>query len=188
MAKSVPSFWDRIKQSIDWQSRLRRCLSLAALACILRPTNVLIWMSFACFAVLRIVTLGKMLSLPFEGMQIWLHISSLSLLPATKKERLTLLREVALCGYVPILLQKSSKADNNVQISRLTTLDLYRSPLLPAMDVSTISFPLFQYSSVARSLLRQKRLALLHIPRIPTTPNDSSTIWRNRHIPVTLPS
>ena len=100
MAKSVPSIWDRIKQSIDWHNRLRRCLFLAALACVLRPTNVLIWICFACFVVLRMESHGKMLSLPWEGMQLWLVISSLSLLPATKKERLVLAREVALCGHV----------------------------------------------------------------------------------------
>lgn len=100
MAKSVPSLWDRIKHSIDWHNRLRRCLFLAALACVLRPTNVLIWICFACFVVLRTASHGKMLSLPWEGMQLWLVVSSLSLLPATKKERLVLAREVALCGYV----------------------------------------------------------------------------------------
>ncbi len=99
MAKSVPRLWDRIRQSIDWQSRLRRCLLLAALACILRPTNVLIWICFACFAVLRIVTRAKMLSLPWEGMQIWVQLTFPVLLPPTKKERLTLLREVIFCGY-----------------------------------------------------------------------------------------
>ena len=100
MAKSVPSLWDRITHSIDWHNRLRRCLFLAALACILRPTNILIWMCFACFVILRIVTHGKVLSLPWEGMQLWLNVSSLSLLPATKRERLVLAREVALCGHV----------------------------------------------------------------------------------------
>ena len=100
MAKSVPSSWDRIKHSINSHNRLRRCLFLAALACILRPTNILIWMCFACFVILRIVTHGKVLSLPWEGMQLWLNVSSLSLLPATKKERLVLAREVVLCGYV----------------------------------------------------------------------------------------
>ena len=100
MAKSVPSLWDRIKKSIDWHNRLRRCLFLAALACILRPTNILIWMCFACFVILRIVTHGKVLSLPWEGMQLWLNVSSLSLLPATKKERLVFAKEVALCGHV----------------------------------------------------------------------------------------
>ena len=100
MAKSVPSLWDRIKHSIDWHNRLRRCLFLAALACVLRPTNVLIWICFACFVVLRTESHGKMLSLPWEGVQLWLVVSSLSLLPATKKERFVLAREVALCGHV----------------------------------------------------------------------------------------
>jgi len=99
IAKSVPNLWDRVKQGIACHSRLRRCLLLAALACILRPTNFLIWSSFACFAVLRVVTRGKMLSLPWEGMQIWVQLSWPALLPATKKERLTLLREVVFCGY-----------------------------------------------------------------------------------------
>lgn len=98
-AKSVFSLWDRLKQSIDSQRRLRRCLLLAALACILRPTNVLIWISIACFAILRITTQGKMLPLPWEGMQIWVQLTSPVLLPATKKERLTLLRDIILCGY-----------------------------------------------------------------------------------------
>lgn len=32
---------------IRWPCRLRLCLCLAALACILRPTNVLVWMTLA---------------------------------------------------------------------------------------------------------------------------------------------
>lgn len=98
MAKSVPSLWGRVKQRIDWQNRLRRCLLLAALACTLRPTNLLIWISFACFVLVRIVTEGKMLPLPWEGMQIWVQLTFPVFLPATRKERLTLLREVVLCG------------------------------------------------------------------------------------------
>lgn len=82
----------------DLKNRLRRCLLLAALACVLRPTNILIWMCFATFTLLRVTTFGKMLSLPWEGMQIWVHISSLSFLPATKKERKVLLKEAFLCG------------------------------------------------------------------------------------------
>lgn len=96
-AKLVTDFWDR-KQNPDSKNRLRRCLLLAALACILRPTNILIWICFATFALLRITTHGKMLSLPWEGTQIWVHISSLSFLPATKQERKVLLTEACLCG------------------------------------------------------------------------------------------
>lgn len=50
---------------------------------------------------LRVITHGKLLSLPWEGMQIWVHISSLTFLPATKQERKVLLREAFLCGSVP---------------------------------------------------------------------------------------
>ena len=97
-------------QNPDSTNRLRRCLLLAALACILRPTNILIWICFATFVLLRITTHGKMLSLPWEGMQIWVHISSLSFLPATKQERKVLLTEACLCGYVACL-SRSSMAD-----------------------------------------------------------------------------
>lgn len=98
MAKLVCSFRYRPVQSIDWQARLRRCLLLAALASILRPTNALIWMCVAYFTLLQNTTKGEMLPLPWEGAQKWIHISSLSLLPAIKRARLTLVREVVLCG------------------------------------------------------------------------------------------
>lgn len=98
-AKSVSNLWIRLAQTIDLRNRLRRCLLLAALACVLRPTNVLIWMCIGCFALLRTTTKGRMLPLPWEGAQIWVHLTSLSLLPATKRERLTLLREGFFCGY-----------------------------------------------------------------------------------------
>jgi len=98
MAKLVCSFRYRLVQSIDRQDRLRRCLLLAALACILRPTNALIWMCVAYFTLLQNTTKGEMLPLPREGAQKWSHITSLSLLPAIKRVRLTLVREVILCG------------------------------------------------------------------------------------------
>ena len=43
------------KCSFRWKFnyRLRFSLSLAALACVLRPTNVLVWMSLASLALLR---------------------------------------------------------------------------------------------------------------------------------------
>ena len=99
LVKSVPRFWTGLMRSVDWPNRLRRCLLLAALACILRPTNILIWICVASFALLRRNTQGIMLPLPWEGMQVCIHITSLSFLPATKKERIALLREVFLCGY-----------------------------------------------------------------------------------------
>ena len=50
--------------------RLRQCLPLAALACILRPTNILIWMS----------------------------LSSVALFRGSWATRMVLVREVVLCG------------------------------------------------------------------------------------------
>ena len=99
MSKLVPRYQVWVSQAIDWPNRLRRCLLLAALACILRPTNILIWICISCFALLRRETKGRMLSLPWEGAQVWVLITSLSLLPATRRERMALLREAALCGY-----------------------------------------------------------------------------------------
>lgn len=99
LARSVCFIEDRQAHNIDWRNRLRRCLLLAALACILRPTNALIWACIACFTILRTTTQGRMLPLPWEGAQMWVHITTLTLLPATKKERLTLVREVLMCGY-----------------------------------------------------------------------------------------
>ena len=99
IVKSVPGFRNRFVQGIDWPNRLRRCLLLAALACVLRPTNILIWVCIASYALFSSKTRGRMLPLPWEGVQAWVHVTSLSLSPATKKERMALLREVALCGY-----------------------------------------------------------------------------------------
>ncbi|MCJ1414984.1 glycosylphosphatidylinositol anchor biosynthesis [Xylographa parallela] len=61
---------DNQPESVDQLAKLRRCLVLAALACVLRPTNLLIWACLACF----------------------------SLLHATKTERVVLIRETAICG------------------------------------------------------------------------------------------
>lgn len=128
--------------------RLRRCLFLAALACILRPTNILIWICFATFTLLRITTHGKMLSLPWEGMQIWVHVSSLSFLPATKQERRVLLAEACLCGYVTCCSQ-ASKAD---RLSR--SLILILSTLIDRLYYKQWTFPPFRflYFNIAQSL------------------------------------
>ncbi|MCJ1431751.1 glycosylphosphatidylinositol anchor biosynthesis [Xylographa pallens] len=61
---------DSQPESVDQLTKLRRCLVLAALACVLRPTNLLIWACLACF----------------------------SLFHSTKTERVILIRETAICG------------------------------------------------------------------------------------------
>jgi len=150
MAKSVPSLWDRLAQSVDWPNRLRRCLLLAALACILRPTNILIWICIACFALLRTSTQGKMMSLPWEGAQIWIHLTSLSLLPATKRERITLLREVALCGYAFSKISLTTV----ILTARHRSLILLLSTLIDRLYYEQWTFPPFRflYFNIAQSL------------------------------------
>lgn len=89
-----------------------------------------------------------MLSLPWEGMQIWVHISSLSFLPATKQERKVLLTEAFLCGYVTRRIQ-SSMAD---RLSR--SLMLMLSTLVDRLYYEQWTFPPFRflYFNIAQSL------------------------------------
>ncbi|OJI81226.1 hypothetical protein ASPTUDRAFT_127293 [Aspergillus tubingensis CBS 134.48] len=72
---------DEVQSDTAVLSRLRRCLVLAAVACILRPTNVLIWMVLA----------------------------SLLLYRSTPLRRATLVREALLCGSA--VLAVSTTAD-----------------------------------------------------------------------------
>ncbi|MCJ1406700.1 hypothetical protein MMC19_000767 [Ptychographa xylographoides] len=77
---------------------LRQCLLLAAVACVLRPTNVLIWACLACFALLRITTCDRLLSFGWTKLLLWIRVSSISLYRANKTERTILIRETAICG------------------------------------------------------------------------------------------
>ena len=56
------------------------------------------------------------------------------------------------------------------------------------MDFSPLSIPLFQYRTIPRSILRQKRLALLPVARIPTTFDDFPSVWLDRRLAISLPS
>ena len=98
LGMSAIGFWDHVMDIVDVESRLRRCLLLAALACILRPTNILIWICMACFAVFRIIRYGKLVHIPWLGTPLWLDVTDLTLFPATKQERYTLFREGFFCG------------------------------------------------------------------------------------------
>ena len=150
IAKSVPKFWDRLTQRIDWPHRLRRCLLLAALAVILRPTNILIWICIACFALLRTSTQGKMLPMPWEGTQIWIHLTSLSLRPATKRERMTLVREALFCGY----FSKPSFLLTSRLITKFSILVLLLSAFIDRLYYQQWTFPPFRflYFNIAQSL------------------------------------
>lgn len=98
LGMSAINFWTNIMDVVDWQARLRRCLLLAALACVLRPTNILIWICISSFALFRVVTYGRIVHIPWFGTPVWLNVTDLSLYPATRQERWILLREAAICG------------------------------------------------------------------------------------------
>ena len=89
-----------------------------------------------------------MLSLPWEGMQIWVHISSLSFLPATKQERKVLLTQGCLCGYVA----RRSQASLADRLSR--SLMLMLSTLVDRLYYEQWTFPPFRflYFNIAQSL------------------------------------
>lgn len=89
-----------------------------------------------------------MLSLPWEGMQIWVQISFLSFLPATKQERRVLLTEACLCGYAA----RRGQASTADRISR--TLMLMLSTLVDRLYYEQWTFPpfLFLYFNIAQSL------------------------------------
>ena len=89
-----------------------------------------------------------MVSLPWEGMQVWVHISSLSLLPATKRERKVLITEVCLCGYV----YHRSQNITTDRLSRSSVLML--STLIDRLYYEQWTFPPFRflYFNIAQSL------------------------------------
>ncbi|KAL8931716.1 MAG: hypothetical protein Q9216_007099, partial [Gyalolechia sp. 2 TL-2023] len=85
-------------------AKLCRCLLLAALACVLRPTNVLIWICVSCFSLWRSSASGKLLKLPWVNGHFWVHITSLAHGPATRRERLFLVLEAVVCGSIVLAI------------------------------------------------------------------------------------
>ncbi|KAL9023878.1 MAG: hypothetical protein Q9196_006907, partial [Gyalolechia fulgens] len=79
-------------------AKLCRCLLLAALACVLRPTNLLIWICLSCFSLWKSSASGKLLKLPWFNGNFWVHITSIAHGPATRRERLFLVLEATICG------------------------------------------------------------------------------------------
>ncbi|KAL8778048.1 MAG: hypothetical protein Q9213_007597, partial [Squamulea squamosa] len=78
--------------------RLCRCLLLAAVACVLRPTNILIWICLTCFSLWKSSSNGRLLNLPWISGSLWVNITSIAHGPATRRERLILVLEAAVCG------------------------------------------------------------------------------------------
>lgn len=87
-----------VELMVEW-CRLRSCLVLAALACILRPTNILIWICVAFYSLFRPATNGYLVPFRWADVLVWINILSFAPLPAPQRERRILFREITLCGY-----------------------------------------------------------------------------------------
>ncbi|KAL9098275.1 MAG: hypothetical protein Q9163_006037, partial [Psora crenata] len=148
-SKSERAIVERIKYIIGWQRPLRRCLLLAALACILRPTNILIWICVACFALFSTKTYGQFMEVRWIKPPVWLHIVSLELFPATAEERKALFSEATLCGYQVSPLH-SRIAANTSHRSFL----LFVSTIIDFLYYGQLTFPplRFLYFNIAQSL------------------------------------
>ena len=92
------SLWDLILDKLDLRSPLRICLLSAALACILRPTNIMIWLCLLYYVCVRTKTYGHFMETRWIGSPVWVNITTLELLPYTQQERRTLFREGIICG------------------------------------------------------------------------------------------
>ncbi|KAI4236231.1 MAG: hypothetical protein LQ352_008026, partial [Teloschistes flavicans] len=100
LAKCVSEKDESIRPSRSMAYRLCRCFLLAAVACVLRPTNVLIWICLACFSLWKSSASGRMLKLPWVNGSFWVHVTSLAQGPATRRERIFLVLEAAICGTI----------------------------------------------------------------------------------------
>ena len=83
-------------------ARLRRCLLLAALACVLRPTNLLIWAYLGFSTLLGTRTKEKLHLGDKAGRLGWFRPLADSFLGAKNRERMVLVRETAVCGSVNV--------------------------------------------------------------------------------------
>ncbi|MCJ1339081.1 glycosylphosphatidylinositol anchor biosynthesis [Bachmanniomyces sp. S44760] len=99
-----PHGWVDHTDREDLLSELRRSLFLAALACVLRPTNILIWISLACFSLFRGRTEECLMPLGWANKVIWIRISPMPSLRNSGKRAKLLIRESAICGFLVLTL------------------------------------------------------------------------------------
>ncbi|KAL8725114.1 MAG: hypothetical protein Q9166_007556 [cf. Caloplaca sp. 2 TL-2023] len=109
LAKCVSVNNENLEKTRSMAYRLCRCLLLAAVACVLRPTNILIWICLACFSLWKSSASGQLLRLPWVTGGLWIHVTSIAHGPATRRERLVLILEAAICGT--IILASSAVID-----------------------------------------------------------------------------
>jgi GPI mannosyltransferase 3 len=95
---------DGAEDAVDETTRLRRSLLLAALATILRPTNLLIWITLAAMTSLQMSSGGWFARIPWLNQRILIEFNSPAFLRATLRERRTLLVESVLCGSTVLVL------------------------------------------------------------------------------------
>lgn len=98
LAKCVSENDENVERARSTAYRLCRCLLLAAVACVLRPTNVLIWACLACFSLWESSSRGRILKLPRIEGGLWVNITSIAHGPATRRERMVLVLEAVVCG------------------------------------------------------------------------------------------
>lgn len=77
---------------------LRKCLFLAAVACLLRPTNILIWTFLSASTFLQSNSGGWLIPLSRSGSSIWVQYSYLPSWRTNVQKRMIMLRQVILCG------------------------------------------------------------------------------------------
>ena len=95
---------DRPSQSnIDETTLLRRALLLAAVATIMRPTNIMIWATLSWLTFLQHTSSGWLLKIPWTDQSAWVHTTSWSFAP-NQNERMKFFRETLVCGTSILLL------------------------------------------------------------------------------------
>lgn len=84
--------------SADVIDNLRQCLLLAAVACLLRPTNIFIWIFLSAETFLRSSSGGWLVPLNRSGSSFWVQYSYLPSWRTDLRKRLIMLRQGILCG------------------------------------------------------------------------------------------
>ena len=87
----------------DELARLVRALLLAAIATVLRPTNILIWIAVTVMTFFRPSKVDKMVKIPWTDQQAMLHFSAWELVPTTAECQAMLVESVT-CGGLILLL------------------------------------------------------------------------------------
>jgi phosphatidylinositol glycan class B len=94
---------DPSQMSVEEIALLRRALLLAAVATIMRPTNILIWATLSWLTFLQHTSSGWLLKIPWTDQSAWVHATSWSFVP-NRNERMMFARETFACGISVLFL------------------------------------------------------------------------------------